>query len=210
MKLAKLIFVSESHRRILTIAAPVVLSNATIPLLGLVDTGVVGQLGDAAAIGAVGVGAITLSAVYWVFAFLRQGTSGLAAQAIGAGDRAEDSALLTRVIIVAAIGGLALIAAQAPIFWAAFRLAPVSAEVEMLAREYMGIRLWSAPAAIAIYGISGWLIARERTTALFVQQLWTNGLNIVLSISFVLGLGWGISGVALATLVAEWTGCALG
>ena len=199
-----------THRRVLKIAAPIVLSNATIPILGLVDTGVVGQLGDAAVIGAVGVGAITLSAVYWIFGFLRMGTAGLAAQAIGAGDRAEDCALLTRVLMIAAVAGVLLIVLQQPMFWAAFQMAPASAEVEALARDYMAVRLWSAPAAIAIYGIGGWLVARERTSGLFWLQLWTNGLNIVLSMLFVLRFGWGIEGVALATVISEWTGLALG
>jgi len=199
-----------TNRRVLKIAAPIVLSNATVPILGLVDTGVVGQLGDAAVIGAVGVGAITLSSVYWIFGFLRMGTAGLAAQAIGAGNRAEDSALLTRVLLIAACAGIALIVLQQAIFWAAFQIAPASAEVEDLARDYMAVRLWSAPAAIAIYGIGGWLIARERTSGLFWLQLWTNGLNILLSMIFVLRLGWGIEGVALATVLSEWTGLALG
>ena len=112
--------------------------------------------------------------------------------------------------MIAAIAGVLLIALQQPIFWAAFQMAPASAEVEALAREYMAVRLWSAPAAIAIYGIGGWLVARERTSGLFWLQLWSNGLNIVLSMLFVLRFGWGIEGVALATVISEWTGLALG
>ncbi|MEM8881318.1 MAG: MATE family efflux transporter [Pseudomonadota bacterium] len=199
-----------THSRVVRMALPVVLSNATVPLLGAVDTGVVGQLGEAAPIGAVGVGAVTLATVYWIFGFLRMGTAGLTAQAVGANDRAETSALMTRVLMIAGSAGLALIALQGAIFWGAFQIAPASAEVEMLARDYMAIRIFSAPAAIAIYGIGGWLVAHERTGALFWMQLLSNGLNIVLSIWFVLGLGWGVEGVALATLISEWAGLAFG
>lgn len=199
-----------THGRILRIAVPVVLANATVPILGAVDTGVVGQLGEAAPIGAVGIGAVILTSVYWIFGFLRMGTVGLASQAIGARDGAEVAALLTRVLMIGAVAGLALILLRAPIFRAAFAIAPASAAVEELARAYMAIRILSAPAAIAIYGISGWLIAGERTTGVLALQLWTNGLNIVLSVAFVLGLGWGVEGVALATVIAEWSGLALG
>lgn len=199
-----------THRRILKVAVPVVLSNATVPILGAVDTGVVGQLGSAAAIGAVGVGAITLGGVYWLFGFLRMGTAGLAAQAVGAGDEGEVAALLTRVLIIAMAAGFALIALQSLIFAGAFWLTPASAEVEALAWQYMAIRIYSAPAAIAAYGLGGWLVARERTMGLFWLQFITNGVNIILSIWFVLGFGWGVAGVAWATLVAEIVGLGVG
>ncbi len=201
---------SVTHARLRKIALPIVLSNATVPLLGAVDTGVVGQLGQAAPIGAVGLGAIVLATVYWIFGFLRMGTSGLAAQAHGAGDAAERSAILLRALIIAGIAGAGLIAVQGGLFWAAFRLAPASAEVEGLMRQYLGIRIWGAPATIALYAVTGWLIAVERTRGVFVLQLWMNGLNIVLDLWFVLGLGWGVPGVAVATLIAEWTGLGLG
>ncbi|MDF2141537.1 MATE family efflux transporter [Paenirhodobacter sp. CAU 1674] len=198
-----------SHRRVLAIAGPIVLSNATVPILGAVDTGVVGQLGAAAPIGAVGIGAVILASLYWIFGFLRMGTSGLVAQAHGAGDHAEVSAGLMRALIVAGLAGLGLIALQGPLFWAAFRLAPASAEVETLARAYLSIRIWGAPATIALYAFTGWLIALERTCAVLVLQLWMNGLNVGLDLWFVLGLGWGVTGVASATLIAEATGLAL-
>lgn len=199
-----------THRRVLAIALPIVLSNATVPILGAVDTGVVGQLGEAAPIGAVGIGAIILTAVYWMFGFLRMGTVGLTGQARGAGDSAEVAAMLGRALIVGLAGGLALIALQWPLFAAAFAVAPASAEVEGLARDYMSIRVWSAPAAIALYGITGWLIAQERTRAVLAVQLAMNLANIGLDLLFVLGLGWGVDGVAFATLLAEWGGLALG
>jgi len=199
-----------THRRILKIALPIVLAMITVPLLGLVDTGVVGQMGQAVPIGAVGIGAVIVTTVYWVFGFLRMGTSGLTAQAKGAGNEAEVRALLVRALMIGGAAGVGMILLQGPLFWAAFKLAPASAEVEALARSYLSIRVLSAPATIALYGVSGWLIALERTRAVLALQLWMNGINIVLDVWFVLGLGWGVQGVALATFLAEWSGLAFG
>lgn len=199
-----------THRRILRIALPIVISNATVPLLGAVDTAVVGQMGAAAPIGAVGLGAIVLASVYWIFGFLRMGTSGLVAQAQGAGDGREVSAGLWRGLGIALAAGLVLIALQGGIVAAALALAPASAEVEGLARDYLALRIWGAPAAIAVYALTGWLIALERTRAVLVVQLAMNGINIVLDLWFVMGLGWGVPGVAAATLIAEVAGAGLG
>ncbi len=199
-----------THRRVLAIALPIVLSNATIPILGAIDTAVVGQLGLVAPIGAVGLGAVILTTIYWTFGFLRMGTTGLVAQARGAGDAAETGALLMRGVMIAAAAGLFFVVAQAGVFAAAFRLAPASAEVEALAREYLAIRIWGAPATIAIYALTGWLIAMERTRGVLALQLLMNGVNVVLDLWFVLGLGWGVPGVAVATLIAEYSGLALG
>ena len=199
-----------THTRLLKIAAPIVLSNATVPLLGAVDTGVVGQMGQAAPIGAVGVGAVVLVTLYWIFGFLRMGTSGLAAQAHGAGDLPERGAILLRALLIGVVAGAAFILLQYWLFRAAFLIAPASPEVETLARQYLAIRIWGAPATIAAYAVTGWLIAVERTRGVLVLQLWINGVNIALDLWFVLGLGWGVPGVALATLIAEWTGLALG
>ena len=199
-----------THRRVLSIALPIVISNATVPILGAVDTGVIGQLGGAAPIGAVGIGAIILGALYWIFGFLRMGTVGLTSQALGGGDAQEVRALFFRSIGIGVLAGTAFITFQIPIFAAAFWIAPASAEVEGLARAYMSIRVWSAPAAIAIYGLSGWLIAQERTRAVLMVQLFMNVTNIILDFWFVLGLGLGVEGVAVATLIAEWGGLGLG
>lgn len=199
-----------THRRVLKIALPIVFSNATVPILGVVDTGVVGQMGEAAPIGAVGIGAIILTAFYSLFGFLRMGTVGLASQAHGAGDLAEVKALLSRALLIGLGAGLALIVLQVWLFEIGFSLSPASAEVETLAQDYMGIRVYSAPAAIAIYGITGWLIALERTRTVLMVQLWMNGFNIVLDLIFVMGFGWGVQGVAFATFLAEWSGLALG
>jgi MATE family multidrug resistance protein len=199
-----------THARVLKIALPIVLSNATVPLLGAVDTAVVGQMGQAAPIGAVGIGAVALAILYWIFGFLRMGTSGLAAQAVGAGDRDEASAVLVRALMIGLAAGLVFILFQAILFAAIFRLAPASAAVEDMARHYLAIRIWGAPATIANYAITGWLIAHERTRAILVLQVWMNGLNILLDLWFVLGLGWGVGGVAFASLIAEASGLALG
>lgn len=187
-----------------------VLSNATVPLVGLVDTAVVGQLGQAAPIGAVAIGASLLNAFYWIFGFLRMGTTGLAAQAIGADDRAETVALLSRALLVGATAGLGLIVLQSPLFAIAFGSSTASPEVQAMARDYVAIRIWSAPAIISTYGLTGWLIANERTRAVLVVQIITNGINITLDLWFVLGLGWGVEGVALATCFAEWGGLGAG
>ena len=148
-----------THRRILRTALPIVLSNATVPILGAVDTGVVGQMGLAAPIGAVGIGAMVLSGVYWIFGFLRMGTTGLTARAQGAGRHGEVAAMLTRAVMIGLLGGLFVIVTQVWLFHAAFWMAPASVEVEELSRTYLQIRVWSAPAAIALYGLTGWLIA---------------------------------------------------
>lgn len=189
---------------------PIVISNATVPILGLVDTAVVGQMGEAAPIGAVGIGAIILTSLYWIFGFLRMGTAGLAAQAQGGADHDEVAAIFSRAMLVAAGAGCCLILLQGPLFAGAFVLSPASAEVEDLARGYMTVRIWSAPAIIAIYGITGWLIALERTGAVLAIQIVMNGVNILLDLVFVLGFDAGVTGVAWATFIAEWCGLGIG
>ncbi|KEP70172.1 multidrug transporter [Thioclava dalianensis] len=198
-----------THARVFKIALPIVLSNATIPILGAVDTGVVGQLGLPAPIGAVGIGAVVLTSIYWIFGFLRMGTTGLVSQAHGTGDRGEVSAGLMRALLIAVTAGLALIALQVPLFWAAFKLAPASDQVESLARDYLQIRIWGAPLTISLYAFTGWLIALERTRGVLVLQVAMNALNVGLDLWFVLGLGYGVQGVAAATLISEIGGVAI-
>ena len=166
-------------------------------------------MGEAAPIGAVGIGAVILAGLYWIFGFLRMGTTGLTAKAMGAGRQGEVAAMLTRSVMIGLVAGVLIMALQVWLFRAAFWLSPASAEVEGLARQYLHIRVWSAPAAIAIYGLTGWLIAQERTTAVLAIQLWMNGVNILLDLWFVLGLDLGVEGVASATVIAEVTGLVL-
>lgn len=199
-----------THRRILAIAFPIVLSNATVPLLGAMDTAVIGHLGQAAPIGAVGLGATILSTLYWAFGFLRMSTSGLAAQSKGAGDMVELSATLIRALVIALLAGLTLIALHGWLFAFAFRLVPASPEVEAMAMTFLSIRIWAAPATIGLYALTGYLVGTERTRAILALQLWQNGLNMGLDLWFVVGLGWGVAGVATASLIAETTGLILG
>ncbi len=199
-----------SHRRVWRIAGPVILSNLTVPLLGAVDTAVVGRLPEAWHMGAVAVGAMVFNFVYWGFSFLRMGTTGLTAQAHGAGDADEVRANLARPLLLALALGLALIALQWPI--AALTLWGIegSAEVEALAASYVAIRIWAAPATLANYALFGWFVGLGDTRAGFVMQVATNLFNVALAVAFVLGLGWGVPGVAAATLIAEWAGVAVG
>lgn len=199
-----------THRRVLAIAGPIVLANATVPLLGLVDTGVVGRLGRPEPIGAVALGAVILTSIYWIFGFLRMGTAGLVAQSRGAADDVEGGAHLLRGLGIAVAAGMVFILLQSLIFRLALAMAPASPEVEVLARDYLAIRIWGAPATIALYAITGWLIAVERSRSILLLQLVQNGLNVMLSVWLVLGLDLGVAGVALATLLAEWIGLSLG
>ncbi len=199
-----------THRRILKIAIPILLSNATVPILGAVDTGVIGQLGEAAPIGAVGLGSIIITTIYGLFGFLRMGTSGLASQEKGKGDDYELSMIIFRSLIIGFVLGVLVLILHFQLFYLVMKLVPASPEVERLTEEYVSIRIFSAPAAIATYGITGWLIAQERTQSVLVLQLAMNGLNVMLDILFVLGLDYGVEGVAYATLIAEWFALFLG
>lgn len=198
------------HGRVWRLAAPVILSNVTVPLLGAVDTAVVGRLPEPWHMGAVAVGAMVFNFVYWGFSFLRMGATGLTAQARGAGDRGEVRANLLRGLLTALVIGLALIAAQWPIGALALALVDASAEVERLAATYVAVRIWAAPAALANYALLGWFIGLGDTRAGFLMQVATNLVNMVLAILFVLGFDWGVAGVAAATLIAEWAGAAFG
>jgi len=199
-----------THRRVLKIAIPIMLSNATVPILGAVDTGVIGQLGEAAPIGAVGLGSIIITTIYGLFGFLRMGTSGLASQERGKGDDCELSMIIFRSLMIGFALGILVLILHFQLFYLVMKIVPASPEVERLTEDYVSIRIFSAPAAIATYGITGWLIAQERTQSVLVLQLAMNGLNVILDILFVLGLNYGVEGVAYATLIAEWFALFLG
>jgi MATE family, multidrug efflux pump len=198
------------HRAVLRIAGPIVISNLSTPLLGLADTAVVGQIPDAAYIGAIAVGAMIFNFVYWGFGFLRMGTTGLTAQAHGAGDGDEVRAALGRALLIACVLGLVLILLQGAIRAAALALVHGSPEVEGLADRYFAIRIWSAPFTLANYALLGWFIGRQRAGTALVVQVFMNGLNIVLDVVFVLGFGWAVQGVAAGTLIAEVAAALLG
>ena len=192
-----------TNRSILAIAVPVMLSNVSTPLIGIVDTGVVGRIPDPAYIGAVAVGALIFTFVFWAFGFLRMGTTGLTAQALGAEDNDEIIAGLGRALLVALIAGLGLIALQWPIREIAFRWIGSSPQVEELARGYFNIRIWAAPATLANYALLGWFVGLGRTRTGLLLQLVLNLTNMALDALFVLGLGWGVEGVATGTVIAE-------
>ena len=193
-----------THRTVWRLAGPIILANLSVPLLGAVDTAVVGHLPDPAYLGGVAVGAVIFGFIYWGFGFLRMGTTGLVAQAAGAGRDDEARLVLLRALAIAGAFGVGLWALQAPIFWTARTLFDASAEVEAQAALYFHVRVWSAPAALANYALIGWFIGMRNTRAALFLQLWMNGLNIVLALTFVVGLGWGVAGVATATMLSEY------
>lgn len=196
--------------RILAIAWPIILSNLSTPLLGLVDTAVIGNLGDSALIGAIAIGGMIFSFLYWGFGFLRMGTTGLVSQALGAGDAAEVKASFYRAFALGAgIGGLLLIA-QVPISLLAFSLIDGSDAVEAAATVYFQIRILGAPLSLAHLAVMGFLLGAQRTRLLLVLQLILNGTNILLDLVFVVGFGWGVAGVAAATVIAEALAIAVG
>src|SRR5690625_675096 len=193
-----------NHKRIFRLAAPVILANASAPLLGLVDTVTIGQTGHAADLGGVALASILFSFVYWGFGFLRMGTTGFIAQASGADDREETLAVLFRAILLGLSIGLFLLILQSLIGSFALWLMSASTEVKGLVLDYFRIRIWGAPATLITYALLGSLIGMGWTKELLWVQLLLNGLNIVLNVWFVVGLGLGIEGIALGTLLSEW------
>ena len=189
---------------------PIMVSNVSTPLLGAVDTAVVGQIADPAYIGAVAVGSLVFTFVFWAFGFLRMGTTGLTAQALGAGDTDALAACLGRSLLIAVAAGLALILLQWPVREIAFALIEGSPRVEALARDYVDIRIWAAPATFANYALLGWFIGLGRTDIGLVLQLLLNLANMALDVLFVLGFGWDVRGVALGTVLAEVLAAAAG
>jgi len=181
-----------------------VLANSAVPLLGLVDTAVIGNTGGVAELGAIALGALVFSFVYWTFGFLRMGTTGFTAQASGAGDHAEVRATLARALLLGASVGIALIALQLPIARVSLGLLGATPGVEDLTRSYFDLRIWGAPATLSTFAILGTFIGLGETRYLLATQLVLNGLNIVLDIVFAGVLGWGIEGIAVGTAIAEW------
>ena len=199
-----------SHRAVLAIAAPIMVSNVSTPLIGVVDTAGVGQAPDPAFIGAVALGALVFNFVFWGFGFLRMGTTGLTAQALGAVDVGELRASLGRAALIAVAVGVALIALQWPMREIAFALLEGSTRVEGLARAYFDLRIWAAPATLLNYALLGWFIGLGRARMALALQLLLNFTNMALDALFVLGLGLGVQGVALGTLLAEMAAAAAG
>ena len=198
------------HRRIWALAGPIIISNLSVPLVGAVDTAVVGHLPDPVYIGAVALGAVIFNFLYWGFGFLRMGTTGFIAQAHGAGDADEIRMTFARASLLAGSIGLALVILQKPIGLVALWAFSGDAELEGLTLDYYTIRIWSAPAALIHYAVLGCLIGMQNTRAALALQLTLNGSNVVLDLVFVLVLGLGVKGVALATVFSEYLAVSLG
>lgn len=179
-----------------------------MPLVGAVDTAVVGHLPDPTYIGAVALGAVIFNFLFWGFGFLRMGTTGFAAQAYGAGDIDEVRATLARALLLAIGLGVLVVLCQLPIGLLALWAFSGSAELESLTSSYYSVRVWSAPATLANYAILGCLIGIQNTRAALALQLVLNVTNVVLDLLFVLGLDWGVQGVALASVISEFTALA--
>jgi len=198
------------NNRVWALAGPIIVSNLSTPLLGAVDTAVVGHLPDPAYIGAVAIGAVIFNFLFWGFGFLRMGTTGFTAQAYGAGNPAEVRATLARPLLLAVALGTLVLLLQMPIGQLAFALLEASNEVEGFAQSYYEIRIWSAPAALLNYAMLGWLLGIQRARAVLLLQVALNATNIVLDLVFVIGLGWNIEGVAYASVIAEYSAALLG
>ena len=194
-----------SYRYLLQKAWPIILANAAVPLLGLVDTAVIGNVGSIEDLGAIAFGALIFSFVYWSFGFLRMGTTGFASQASGSGNEQEVRVVLGRALLMAFGLGLLLILIQWPIRLIAFSLLDGSSQVELIAQSYFKIRIWGAPATLATFALMGLLIGLGKSRMLLIVQVFLNGLNITLDIWFAGVLGWGASGIALGTVIAEWS-----
>ncbi len=198
------------HRSVLALALPIMLANVSEPLIGIVDTTVIGQLPQSYYIGAVAVGTLIFSFAYWGFGFLRMGTGGLAAQAYGAGNSDELAAVALRALIIAATIGVALLIVAPLIAMIAFRLIEASPEIERQARIYFNIRIWSAPFALANYAFLGWFIGIGAMRTAFALQLLLNLTNMALDALFVLGFGMATAGIGYGTLIAEVTAALAG
>lgn len=199
-----------THRQVWQIAGPMIIANITTPLLGLVDTAMVGHLSSAHYLGAVAIGSMIFTFVFWGFGFLRMSTTGLTSQAYGENDPHKMQAILMQSAWLALLIAVLLLLFQTPIIRMALQLIDSSHEVEHYAAIYFNIRIWSAPATLLNYAILGWLIGREASRAALLMVLVINIINIVLDALFVLGFGMNVDGVALASVIAEYGGLLMG
>lgn len=200
----------STHRQIWAMAGPIILANISVPLLGAVDTAVVGHLPEPYYIGAVGIGAMLFNFIYHLFNCLRMGTTGPTAQARGAGDHVEVRAMIARALLLAGAIGAVLVALQWPTIAIALWVIEASAEVERYARDYFLIRVWALPAVLGTYAVIGWFYGLRDVRLPLAMQILTNALNIGLDFLFVFGFGWGVAGVAAASVIAEYAGLLFG
>ena len=193
-------------RQILQIALPSIVSNITVPLLGMVDVAIVGHMGSAVYIGAVAVGSMVFNLIYWLFAFLRMGTSGITSQALGRRDLPGVSAILLQSVRTALVIALVLIAAQVPLRWLMFWLICPTPDVAPYAATYFYIVIWGAPASLGLFCLSGWFIGMQNTRFPMFISIMQNVVNILASLLLVYALGMKTEGVALGTVVAQYAG----
>lgn len=194
------------NKSILHIALPSIVSNITVPLLGLVDTAIVGHLGAAAYIGAIALGGMIFSMVYWLCGFLRMGTGGLTAQAYGAGYNKETIYVLLRSLTVALSIALLLIALQRPIIDLIFHFVSATPDVEHNVRIYYSLLIWGAPAVLGLYSFTGWFLGMQNAKFPMIIAIVQNVINIAMSLTLVIAWGWKVEGVATGTLVAQYAG----
>jgi MATE family multidrug resistance protein len=197
------------HHKVWQIAWPAILSNVSVPLLGVVDTAILGHLETTRYLGAVAIGASILSFLYWGFGFLRMGTTGLVARAAGAGDRERELAVLLQSAVLAIALALLVVLSSPAWLGLGIHLMAPGPELAPLAIEYVSIRVFSAPAVLLTYAALGWFIGRQNTRLPMLILIFTNGLNILLDVLFIVVLDWKSAGAAWATLCAEYAGCAL-
>ncbi|MBN1225039.1 MAG: MATE family efflux transporter [Candidatus Aminicenantes bacterium] len=197
------------NREILRLAIPNILSNISIPLLGMVDTALMGRLESEIYIGAVALGSILFNFIYWGFGFLRMGTTGLTAQAFGREDDKECASILGRGLLVALWSSIIIIALQYAIAWIGFTLLQGEPTVEAIAREYFMIRIYAAPATLGLYAFHGWFLGMQNARYPMGLTIFVNGMNILFNIFFVFQLGMKSDGVALGTVCAQYLGLAL-
>ena len=197
------------NSQILRLAIPSILANITIPLVGLVDTAIVGHIANAATIGGIAIGTMLFDLLYWNMAFLRLGTGGLIAQAFGRGDNKEISRVFVQGISTAALLALFVLAIQYLFVKAAFLFIECTPQVQNLATEYFFIRIWAAPATISLYVFKGFFIGMQNTVIPMAVELTINVTNILASIYFALYTPMGFAGIAAGTVVAQYSGMAL-
>ncbi|WP_393937133.1 MATE family efflux transporter DinF [Aeromonas rivipollensis] len=198
------------HRAVFALALPMVFSNVTTPLLGLVDTWVIGHLGQAWFLGGVSVGATLINLLFWLLGFLRMSTTGLTAQAQGAASAEGQLDTLARALGLAVGLGLALLLLVLPFLPAIIGLSGGSPEVQVYAGDYVSVRIWSAPAALCNLVIMGWLLGMQDARSPMLLLILSNLVNMVLDAWFVLGLGWQVRGVAAASLLADYSSLGVG
>lgn len=194
------------HREILRIAIPSIVTNITVPLLGMVDLSIAGHIGSASVIGAISVGGLIFNMVYWLFNFLRMGTSGLTAQAFGRGDAEGQRRVLRLALTIALVCGVAIFSIQRPIEWMAHFIVAPTDQVWQLAIAYFRVRIWAAPAVLALFALNGWFVGMQNSRFPMYISIGQNLLNIGLSALLVFHFHLGIEGVALGTVCSQYAG----